>query len=386
MSRQYVITRMNNIYMGFLFNDGSIEEIRSYEEDSMLGNIYVGRVSNIVSNINAIFIDIQKDETCYMSMEDYHEEKKLRIGDLVTVQVTKDSIKTKKATVSANISIPGEYTLVCRDKALGVSSKIKDKERRSLLKAVLGDALDEFDNTKKCTDIKYGVIARTRSEKVSDELIKKETIKNLCKLDEIIYKSEFATGYSCLYKNQAGYINDIYELLGANTEIITDSLELFTECRTYSDIDINYYNDDKYPLNARFNLKRILEKCISNKVYLKSGGYLIIEPTEALTVVDVNSGKAIKGKDAELMQYKINDEAAKELARQIRLRNLSGIIVVDFISMKSDKLNRELMDALSDYVQSDKIATQVVDMTRLGLVEITRKKVRKPLHEIVKKI
>lgn len=384
--KQYVITKINKIYIGFMFKDGSIEEIRSYEDDSLIGNIYVGRVSNIVPNINAAFVDIQKGEVCYMSMEDYKEDKKLKIGDLITVQVTKDSIKTKKATVTSNISINGDYVMVCKDSMLGVSSKITAKERRNDLKKLYNEALSDFENKKKCKNINYGGIIRTRSEEALDENVKKEALNNLCRLDDILYKSEYATAYSCLYHNKAGYINDLSELRNSDVEIITDSKELFDECKAIEGLDITLYDDNDFPLNARFNLRKILEKCIAAKVYLKSGAYLVIEPTEALTVIDVNSGKAIKGNDVNKMQYKINYEAAQEIARQIKLRNLSGIIIIDFISMKSEQLNHKLMDDLADLIKNDNIATQVVDMTRLGLVELTRKKVRKPLHEIVKKI
>lgn len=382
--RQFVITRINKIYMGFLFVDGNVEEIRTYEDDSLIGNIYVGRVSNIVPNINAAFVDIKKNESCYLSLEDYKGEKKLKVGDLITVQVTKDKIKTKQATVTTDISVAGDYILVKTDYLAGVSGKIKDKERRGILKDILKASLKEFDLSKTCGDIQYGGIVRTNAENAPDDIIKQETIKKLCELDSILHKARFATAYSCLYQNQSGYVSDIGEFNKIDVEVITDSEELALLCEMNNQ-RVSLYDDIDFPLSARYNLNRIVEKATSERVYLRSGAYLVIEPTEALTVIDVNSGKAIKGKDADEIQYKLNREAALEVSRQLRLRNLSGIIIVDFISMKSEEMNKKLMDELNGFVATDRVATKVVDMTRLGLVEITRKKVRKPLHEIIKR-
>lgn len=382
--RQFVITRINKIYMGFLFVDGNVEEIRTYEDDSLIGNIYVGRVSNIVPNINAAFVDIKKNESCYLSLEDYKGEKKLKVGDLITVQVTKDKIKTKQATVTTDISVSGDYILVKKDYLAGVSGKIKDKERRGILKENLKASLEEFDLSKTCGDIQYGGIVRTNAENATDDIIKQETIKKLCELDSILHKARFATAYSCLYQNQSGYVSDIGEFNKLDVEVITDSEELASLCEMNNQ-QVSLYENMDFPLSSRYNLNRIVEKATAERVYLRSGAYLVIEPTEALTVIDVNSGKAIKGKDAAEIQYKLNREAALEVARQLRLRNLSGIIIVDFISMKSEEMNKKLMDELNGFVVTDRVATKVVDMTRLGLVEITRKKVRKPLHEIIKR-
>ena len=177
-------------------------------------------------------------------------------------------------------------------------------------------------------------------------------------------------------------MSDIGEFNKLDVEVITDSEELASLCKTNNQ-PVSLYEDIDVPVSARYNLTRIVEKATAKRVYLRSGAYLVIEPTEALTVIDVNSGKAIKGKDAAEIQYKLNREAALEVARQLRLRNLSGIIIVDFISMKSEEMNKRLMDELNGFVVTDRVATKVVDMTRLGLVEITRKKVRKPLHEII---
>ena len=143
---------------------------------------------------------------------------------------------------------------------------------------------------------------------------------------------------------------------------------------------------DEYTLTLRYSLASLLEKTLSKRAYLKSGAYLVIEPTEAMTVIDVNSGKSIKGKNAEEQFLKINIEAAKEIARQLRLRNISGIVMIDFINMKEESHNHELMKNLAEYVRTDPVRTTVVDMTKLGLVELTRQKGKRALHEVFSEI
>ena len=149
--------------------------------------------------------------------------------------------------------------------------------------------------------------------------------------------------------------------------------------------NLEFYEDSNYPLEKLAGIKTKLDKALSKRVWLKSGGNLVIEPTEALTVIDVNTGKAIEGKrNKETTFFKVNCEAAKEAARQIRLRNLSGIIIIDFINMKNSDNNLALLHSLREWTADDPVTTKVIDMTPLGLVEITRKKIHMPLSEQLK--
>ena len=188
MSKKYVITAINNIICGFLINDGISEVIRAYEPESILGNIYVGRVSNIVQNINSAFIDIKKGLSCYMSLEDYSGPK-LKIGANLPVQLSKEAIKTKAPSVTTKISLDGEYVVVTLDGGIGVSSKIKSESKREELKSIINDSISNFDSLKKTNDTSFGVIVRTKAEQASIYDIQQETIKLLCKLDDIIYKN-----------------------------------------------------------------------------------------------------------------------------------------------------------------------------------------------------
>ena len=390
--KQFVFTEWNKKKLGILFEDGKAMEIRCYEADSILGNVYRARVSNLSPNINAAFVDIKKGASCYLSMDDYHGEK-LKVGDLVTVQVVRDKIKTKRYAVTTDISLQGDYAVTTLFAPVGVSSKITDSARKKELKTLMQNLLiaeqdaqfylaegnvAEIERIKKLT---FGGIIRTQAEHAEDAAITREIEGQARLLYSIMKKSEYATQYTCLYHTEVEYIKDIRRMHALqDVEIVTDIPEV-----TEAISEIPLYTDE-YTLTLRYSLASLLEKTLSKRAYLKSGAYLVIEPTEAMTVIDVNSGKSIKGKNAEEQFLKINIEAAKEIARQLRLRNISGIVMIDFINMKEESHNHELMKNLAEYVRTDPVRTTVVDMTKLGLVELTRQKGKRALHEVFSEI
>lgn len=390
--KQFVFTEWNKKKLGILFEDGKAMEIRCYEADSILGNVYRARVSNLSPNINAAFVDIKKGESCYLSMDDYHGEK-LKVGDLVTVQVVRDKIKTKRYAVTTDISLQGDYAVTTLFAPVGVSSKITNSARKKELKTLMQNLLiaeqdaqfylaegnvAEIERIKKLT---LGGIIRTQAEHAEDAAITREIEGQARLLYSIMKKSEYATQYTCLYHTEVEYIKDIRRMHALqDVEIVTDIPEV-----TEAIPKIPLYTDE-YTLTLRYSLASLLEKTLSKRAYLKSGAYLVIEPTEAMTVIDVNSGKSIKGKNAEEQFLKINIEAAKEIARQLRLRNISGIVMIDFINMKEESHNHELMKNLAEYVRTDPVRTTVVDMTKLGLVELTRQKGKRALHEVFSEI
>ena len=390
--KQFVFTEWNKKKLGILFEDGKAMEIRCYEADNILGNVYRARVSNLSPNINAAFVDIKKGESCYLSMDDYHGEK-LKVGDLVTVQVVRDKIKTKRYAVTTDISLQGDYAVTTLFAPVGVSSKITDSARKKELKTLMQNLLiaeqdaqfylaegnvAEIERIKKLT---FGGIIRTQAEHAEDAAITREIEGQARLLYSIMKKSEYATQYTCLYHTEVEYIKDIRRMHALqDVEIVTDIPEV-----TEAISEIPLYTDE-YTLTLRYSLASLLEKTLSKRAYLKSGAYLVIEPTEAMTVIDVNSGKSIKGKNAEEQFLKINIEAAKEIARQLRLRNISGIVMIDFINMKEESHNHELMKNLAEYVRTDPVRTTVVDMTKLGLVELTRQKGKRALHEVFSEI
>lgn len=390
--KQFVFTEWNKKKLGILFEDGKAMEIRCYEDGSILGNVYQARVSNLSPNINAAFVDIQKGESCYLSMDDYHGEK-LKVGDLVTVQVVRDKIKTKRYAVTTDISLQGDYAVTTLFAPVGVSSKIADNARKKELKSLMQNLLfaeqgaqlnlaeGNVAETERIKKLDIGGIIRTQAEHAEDAAITREIEGQARLLYSIMKKSEYAAQYTCLYHTEVEYIKDIRRMHALqDVEIVTDISEI-----TEAIPEIPLYTDE-YSLTLRYSLSSLLEKTLSKRAYLKSGAYLVIEPTEAMTVIDVNSGKSIKGKNAEEQFLKINLEASKEIARQLRLRNISGIVMIDFINMKEEAHNQELMKRLAEYVRIDSVRTTVVDMTRLGLVELTRQKGKRALHEIFSEI
>ena len=400
MNHKLVITKYKNTIMSSFFNDMEMVQVSLYpeKEDDILGNIYLGKVKNIIKNINAAFVEIGDGRTCYYSMsenlypiianqsetnEEEHSlnEYKIKIGDELIVQVTKEDVKTKAPVVSSNINLTGKFAALTYGKSIvGVSNKIENtKERNRLRNLVKPFACKEF-----------GFIIRTNAAYIEDDKIIKE-INNLidiyCDIREYgVHKNRF----SLLYRTPPGYLRDIRDGYSDSVdEFITDDQELYENINEYlikhqpeDKEKLKLYKDSSYSLSSLYGINNKLQDAIKPMVWLKSGGTLVIQPTEALTVIDVNTGKAVGGKKKVQETFlKINLEAAKEIAKQIRLRNLSGIIIIDFIDMDLQKNKDLLMTELDEYLKKDHIKTTLVDMTALGLVEVTRKKVQKPLHE-----
>lgn len=402
MGNKLVITKNENRIISAFFEGKDMVQVslNKPEETSILGNIYLGKVKNIVKNINAAFIEIAEGRICYYSMAENRypimagnqvvqesnalNEIKLKIGDELLVQVVKEDVKTKAPVVSSNLNFTGKYAALTYGKSVaGVSAKIKEDKERNRLKII----------ARKYEQREYGYILRTNAANVPEENIinemnkLKEAYENIRKFG--IHKSCF----SLIFKTQPNYICDIRDGYAGNVdEFITDDKELYDNIREYLEQyqsedkeKLRFYDDPLLSLSNLYGIHDKLNDAIKSMVWLKSGGSLVIQPTEALTVIDVNTGKAIAGKKKVQETFlKVNREAAREIAKQIRLRNLSGIIVIDFIDLDLKKDQELLMQELDGYLKQDPVKTTLVDMTALGLVEITRKKVRKPLHEQVR--
>lgn len=360
------------------------------EQQSILGNIYVGRVKNIVKNLNAAFIEIAPGMPCYYPLDEMKQPlfvKKINSpnmvqGDEVVVQVAQESSKSKPPKVTTNLNLSGKYlVLTSENKRIGISRKISEEKREGLKKHLIFDASEDF-----------GIIVRTNAVSASNEEILEEYKKLKQEYRNIQKIAPYRTVFSCIKESTPEYL---HMLQNVNqlwlTSILTDAPELFEKAREYLNAaqpedlkKLSLYEDPGITLSSLYRLEHHLKEALQEKVWMKSGGYLVIQPTEALTVIDVNSGKSISKKQVQEHYLKINLEAAEEIARQLRLRNLSGIIIVDFIDMKSDESRELLMQALSRAVSADPVPVRVVDMTKLNLVELTRKKVRKSLAEQVK--
>lgn len=372
-----------------LYQERKLLEISldSQQEESILGNIYVGRVKDIVKNLNAAFIEIAPGVPCYYGLENLKNPlyvKKINSpsmvqGDEVVVQVVREKSKGKPPRVSTNLTFTGKYlVLTSENTTVGFSKKL-DFETKNRLKSTLN-----FEKMRE-----FGVIVRTNAAFASIDEILAEY--HVLKQEYLQIKETFLhrTVFSRLRKRMPEYLCSLQNLnQGQLDTIITDDLVIYEQIRDYlqefqpeNSQKLRLYEDKLISLNKLYSLDIRLQEALQERVWLKSGGYLVIQPTEALTVMDVNSGKSIAKKQAQEHYLKINLEAAEEIAHQLRLRNLSGIIIIDFIDMKSDEDNDTLMKSLRAYVRKDCVCVQVVDMTKLHLVELTRKKIKKSLKE-----
>jgi len=391
LNNQLLITKQEDRLITALAEDGRIRQLQIERADGILGNIYIGKVRNIVKNINAAFVEFEQGRMGYLPLKaDFcpvhtdsvvHGQNRVLIGDEIIVQVEKEAVKTKPPTLTGNLEFPGKYVVLSmgENKAC-VSRKIKDKQVRKELQGFLKEY---------CSGRGYGLLARTNSASVPREDLENEVRQLEKRFEELVSFGKHKTQFSCLYKALPAYLESIQNLSQEKVgEVLTDDEEIFTSAREFlaksgwrDAPEVLLWNPEHGKMDAVFDIGRTIEKALQQKVWLKNGAYLVIQPTEALVVIDVNTGKAIKKKDIQKNFLKVNLEAAREIALQIRLRNLSGIILVDFIDMDSEEANNELLNTFRRELGRDTVPAKLVDMTKLGLVELTRKKVRKPLYE-----
>lgn len=396
MANQLLITKKDGVVLSVRVEDGKVAQIQAQPEDagSLLGDIYVGKVRNIVKNINAAFVEYEQGKMGYLSLDakvcPIHTDgvvsdgTRVLIGDEIIVQIEREAVKTKPPTLSGTLNFPGKYVvLIYGEKTVSISSKIKDAERKQQLREFLRNNIDGD----------YGFVARTNCKDASDEKILKEIAFLKQQLENIKKFGVHRAKFNCLYHAPDAYLCDIRDSYDSLLEsIITDDDEIFNRIMEFAKIyqpedikKIKRWDNADGKLDAVYDVTKTLEHALMPKVWLKNGGYLVIQPTEALVSIDVNTGKAIsKKKDVQKTFLKVNLEAATQIAKQLRLRNLSGMILIDFIDMKDADYNKQLMDRLRTEFAKDPVKTILVDMTKLGLVEVTRKKVRKSLYEQIK--
>lgn len=360
------------------------------ENKDILNNIYIARVENIVSNINAAFVKISPHKKCYLSLEDLKspiftkrlsKKNSLSIGDELIVQVIKDSIKTKDPVVSTKLTLSGTYcVLTTNNLTLSISKKIAGEKRASLQ-----EILKEIQTQAKAHQ--FGIVIRTNATEVPKEAVfadVQQVIEQFIKLkSESIHK----TAFSVLVKEKEAYIRKLKSLdLSSLDGIYTDDRTIYETIQTElpylkENTFLHFYEDKMVSLKALYNITGSIEELLKKRVWLKSGANIIIEQLETMTVIDINSGKNISKNESALCE--INKEAAVEIARQLRLRNISGMIIIDFINMKSKKQMQEVTDVLKEALKNDPIPSDFIDVTKLGLVEVTRKKMYKSLKELV---
>lgn len=373
LSNILVVSKVRNNILGFQFEENKLSRIYNLENKSLVGNIYVGYVKDIVKNLNAAFVEIDGESKGFLSLKKY--PYKIKQGDKILVQVAGDKVKTKDylLTWKLNISV-GSVILTVGNNNFSISKKIDD----SLLREQYKNSFSHF-----CTD-EYGFILRTNAQSKDLKNLENNINEAIEIYNQTVNKFNFLKAKTLVYKKdkQLEVLEDF--VLKKDGMVITDVEQIYESLKA-ADICASFNDEKKINLINKYSLEKHLQNSLNRHVWLKSGGYLIIEHTEAMTVIDVNTGKADFKSNRDKTIQKINEEAAKEIARQLQIRNISGTIIVDFIG--SDELkNGNLIAVMRQEVKKDYVSCSVVDITKLGLMEITRKKQEQPLYEIFSEV
>ena len=381
-----------------LSEEERIVEIRleSDQEKSILGNIYTGQVENIASNIQAAFVQIEPGKRCYYSLAEaqravFSAGRKgngpLRPGDELLVQVSRDAMKGKLPALTSNLNFTGRYlVLTTGDKKFGLSSKLALEDRHRLS----GWLKEEAERP----DKEFGIIVRTNAADASKEEILKELEWLKGRYHKSVVQGRNRTCFSLVLETEPFYVAAVRDAYGRDLdEIITDVPEIREMILGYLEEispelkeKLCFYQDKLLPLYKLYRVETALDAIQKEKVWLNSGGFLVIQQTEAFVSIDVNSGKYTGKKKMEETFRKINLEAAAEIGRQLRLRNLSGIILIDFINMENPDHREELFHVLQKLLRKDPIKSRAIDITPLHILEMTRKKVRRPVIEDIREL
>ncbi len=384
-----LITTYKDKEVALLLKENRLLNLYTIENDSKVGNIYVGKIKNVVKNLNACFVEITDQEIAYLALDEVKKpillnrkyDGRLVQGDEILVQIQKDAIKTKQASLTTKISLGTQYFVyTLEDASIGVSTKL-EKTLREDIRKYLNEL--EAESCKKATDFEISCIVRTDGGKLFEQNQEEFRRKYQQEKEEflnLLKKSLHATCFTCVKSVLNPYLTVLERFsVSCYTEVVTDLNEAYTSLQGHCE-NIRFY-EDAFSLSKLYSLETKIEEALSQKVWLPEGGYLVIEQTECLTTIDVNSGKMIKGTQKDAAIWKLNEEAALEAALQIRLRNLSGIIIIDFVNMENKEYETALIQMMKELVKADPIYSSVIDITPLGLMEITRKKVYKSLKE-----
>lgn len=388
MNRIVIDSGIRESRVAIIENDELVDiYVDRIDDQRITGNIYLGRVVNILPGMQAAFVDIGLKKNAFLHLRDalprniveaedfdimnYKIEKELKKGQAVLVQVKKEAFNTKGPKVSVHLSITGKYAAVMNDTDYtGVSRKItrnQDRERlREIAKKYLADDL--------------GVIMRTISNEVSEETVAEEIKYLSAKMENIKRKGRISrppvliSDLDLVQKVIRDYINDDIDEIVVNDENIYNSLQELFELISEDSIEKLKLFEKSHDIFGFMGIEEMIENAVKREVKMKSGACIIIDENEALTSIDVNTAKFTGETNLADTVLSVNIEAAKEIAKQLRLRNIGGIVIIDFIDMKNEEDINTVIDVLKSEVKKDINTTNVLGMTKLGLVEMTRKK------------
>ncbi|MCB4792664.1 MAG: Rne/Rng family ribonuclease [Elusimicrobia bacterium] len=390
MKKEIIVNRsFEETRVAILENDKLIDLFMERKEsEKFVGNIYKGRVEAILPGISSAFVNIGFGKNAYLNIHDVVcENRSARIEDKIQkkkeilVQVEKEPISTKGPRITMDVSLPGRYlVLMPFSKDIGISRNIESREERSRLKGIINEIKPE----------NFGLIVRTEAEEASKDELKRE-VKYLTRLwNSISSRYNSAKTPSLIHKDLGLVFQTLRDYLTEDVEIVLiDSKKEYEEVLDFIKIiapeligKIKLYTT-KTPVFKAFKIEEEIKKLHSNKVKLPSGGYIIIQEAESLCAIDVNTGSFTGQRSQEETVTITNVEAAKEVARQLRLRNIGGIIVIDFIDMKRAKNKQKVLSELTVSVKGDKAKIKILPITSLGLVEMTRERKRESIFSFL---
>ena len=380
MLQQIIISSTpEEVRMG-LVNNGILQEFMVERAMSahLVGSIFLGRVSNIVRGIQAAFIDIGLDQNAFLYLGD---SKDLTEGASVMIQITKDPRGTKGPTASREITFPGHYAVLFPfSDNIGISRKITDEEERTRLRSL----------AEKLRPSGMGIVLRTEAEGIGAEVLETDISNLLAEWNVVEARAKRVKAPAFLHREldlsvrmvRDYFTRDVKEIVVDNPEAFQRIQALLAEMKDAEDTELKLW-DSGEDVFSGFGLGDTLASLADRRVELPSGGYLVIDHTEAMTVIDVNSGSYSGKNNLEETIMEINRQAAREIAHQLRLRDIGGIIVVDFIDMHSEENRQEVLAVLEESFAGDKMRPRIQDITVLNLVEITRKKSRQNLEAVL---
>jgi ribonuclease G len=384
-----------------IVENGALQEVSIERQSSrgIVGNIYKGKVNRVLPGMEAAFVDIGLEKAGFLHVSDIDtgdesagaEENMtrptinelLREGETLLVQVVKDPIGTKGARLTTSISVPSRYLVYMPNStSVGISVKIEDETERERLKKLIETCRSESQVG--------GCIIRTAAEGVDEAELLRD-IAFLSKLwGSLLEHAESLPPGSMIHEDLPLSIRTLRDMVGVDTTLVkVDSRETYQRMTDFAtryipDLParIEHYPGER-PLYDVYNIDDELQRALERQVGLKSGGYLIIDQTEAMTTIDINTGAFVGHHNLEETIFKTNMEASQAIARQLRLRNLGGIIIIDFIDMEHEDHKRQVLKSLEKYLDKDHAKTQVCEVSPLGLVEMTRKRTRESLEHIL---
>ncbi len=387
--KEIFINKEADVAQIVLVENGNLLE--KYEENEkkkrLEGRIYLGRVQNVLQGMQAAFIDIGEDRNTFIHLKDIlpkidivknknvEEEKNIKklvkVNDRILIQVKRDATNMKGAKVSTHISIPSRYFVLMPDTEIRtISQKIEEEKEKNRLNNIVDEILPKG----------YGVIVRTSAiNKTKEELEKdiKSSISEWKKIKKI--KEDESKNAPCLVYDGQSFIEKLLiDLVDKDiSRIVVNDKKYYNEVKKFleklNEAEILVELREKEDIFTIYDIKEQIEKTKQRKVWLKCGGFITIDKTEALTAIDVNSGKYTGNKNLEQTVFKVNNEASIEIAKQLRLRDIGGIIIIDYIDMTDEEHKKEIIKILEENLKQDRSKTQIVGFSKLNLLEMTRK-------------